>query len=178
MKLSQFVLLLFCNPFLLITTVPFIPALEIETTEGNRYLKTYLNYSSLFYFYFVIFSYSQQMCVLFQLQRYPLQAGTNMLALLKIWILCLILCCNLFWFKKSVCFFQLQRSPLQKVKNIFTLFEIIVLWLFLFSNLFWLITTALFIPAPQISTTEGNKYPNTVWKYSTWFDFYFWICSC
>ena len=65
--------------------------------------------------------------------------------------------------------FQLQWYPLQKVTNILTLFKIRVLCLFQCCKLFLLITTFCFIPAPDISTTEGNKIDNTIWNYISLF---------
>ena len=38
-------------------TLRFIPAPEISSTEGNKYVNTISNYNALFYFYVVIFSY-------------------------------------------------------------------------------------------------------------------------
>ena len=42
-----------------------------------------------------------------------------------------------------------------------TVFKIIVLCFIFLINVFLLLTTVCFIPPPEISTTEGNKYVNT-----------------
>ena len=133
--LTLFLFKLFCFIFIfylfsLITIVCFIPAPEISTIEGNKYLNAMLNYCSLFYCYSVICW--EHSCVLFQLQRYPLQKVTNMLALLKI---------SIFYFFLLCC------------------------------NLFWLITILPCFPAPEISTTEGSKYVDTIWTFRTLFYF-------
>ena len=49
-----------------------------------------------------------------------------------------------------------------------TLFEIIVLCFNLCCNVFWLITIVRFIPAPEISTTEGNKYVSIIDNFNTY----------
>ena len=50
------IIFLFRNLFSLMTTVRFIPAIEVSTSEANKYVKIIEHFNTLFHFYVIIFS--------------------------------------------------------------------------------------------------------------------------